>query len=337
MKFARGQWPAVSQAVFSFAFCVVLFALCVSAGAQMSEKTPKIGLLVPYSTGSDARLKAFRQGLRELGYVEGQTIRIEYRWADGNFEKLPELAADLVHSKVDVIVSAVTQASIAAKNSTATIPIVMIGVSDPVGAGLVTSLARPGTNVTGTSSMTAEIVGKQLELLKETLPNVARVAALWNPANPIFQGSQVKETENAGRALGIRLQFVEARDAGGIDGAFAAIARDRIRAVVVLGDPVFVSHRKKIADLAVKRRLPAVGGTRDHVEAGGLMAYGPSYADMYRRTAYYVDRILKGMKPADLPIEQPTKFELVINLKTAKQIGLTIPPNVLARADTVIR
>lgn len=323
---------------FGLALCALFFALWAStAGAQAAEKIPKIGLLVPYSTGPDARIDAFRQGLREFGYVEGRTIRIEYRWADGKFEKLPELAADLVRSKVDVIVSAVTQATIAAKRSTATIPIVMIGVSDPVGARLVTSLARPGTNVTGTSSMTAEIVGKQLELLKEATANVARAAALWNPANPIFQALQVKETENAARALGIRLQFVEARDPDEIDRAFTAIARERIRAVVVLGDPVFVSHRKRIADLALKRRLPAIGGTRDHVEAGGLMAYGPSFADMFHRTAYYVDRILKGAKPADLPVEQPTKFELAINLKTAKQIELTIPPNVLARADKVIR
>jgi putative ABC transport system substrate-binding protein len=313
------------------------FALCASAGAQASEKIPKIGLLLPYSTGPDARIEAFRQGLRELGYVEGQTIKIEYRWADGKFDKLPDLAADLVHNSVDVIVAGATQASIAAKKSTTTIPIVMIGVSDPVGAGLVTSLARPGTNVSGTSSMTAEIVGKQLELLKETIPNVARVAALWNPANPIFQALQVKETENAARALGIRLRFIEARDPNEIDRAFANIAQEGLKAVVVLGDPVFTSHRKRISDLAAKRRLPAIGGTRDHVEAGGLMGYGPSYADMYRRTAYYVDRILKGAKPGDLPVEQPTKFELVISLKTAKQIGLTIPPNVLVRADKVIR
>jgi putative ABC transport system substrate-binding protein len=293
--------------------------------------------LLPYSTGPDARIEAFRQGLRELGYVEGQTIKIEYRWADGKFDKLPDLAADLVHNSVDVIVAGATQASIAAKKSTTTIPIVMIGVSDPVGAGLITSLARPGTNVSGTSSMTAEIVGKQLELLKETIPNVARVAALWNPANPIFQALQVKETENAARALGIRLRFIEARDPNEIDRAFANIAQEGLKAVVVLGDPVFTSHRKRISDLAAKRRLPAIGGTRDHVEAGGLMGYGPSYADMYRRTAYYVDRILKGAKPGDLPVEQPTKFELVISLKTAKQIGLTIPPNVLVRADKVIR
>jgi putative ABC transport system substrate-binding protein len=298
---------------------------------------PTIGVLLPYSPGSDARLDAFQQGMRDLGYIDGQTVKIEYRWADGKFEKLPELAADLVRRKVDLIVSAVTQPTIAAKNATATIPIVMIAVSDPVGAGLVTSLARPGTNVTGTSSMTAEVVGKQLELIRETLPQVTRVAALWNPANPVFQAFQVKETEKAAQALSIRLQFLEARNRTEIERAFSVVVRDGIRGVIILGDPVFISHRQKIADLATKRRLATIAGTREHVDSGAMMAYGPSFADMYRRTAYYVDRILKGAKPADLPVEQPTKFELLINLKTAKQIGLTIPPNVLARADQVIR
>jgi putative ABC transport system substrate-binding protein len=192
-------------------------------------------------------------------------------------------------------------------------------------------------NVTGTSSMTAEIVGKHLELLKETLPKISPVAALWNPANPVFQALQLREIDLAARTVGVQLQFVEARGAEEIDRAFAAISKAGTKAVIVLGDPIFISHRKRIADLAMKRRLPAVSGTKEHAEAGGLMAYGPSFPDMYRRTAYYVDKILKGAKPADLPVEQPTKFELVINLKTAKQIGLTIPPNVLARADKVIR
>jgi putative ABC transport system substrate-binding protein len=315
-------------------YLVALFlALCPFAEA----KTHKIGFLLPYSAGTDVRIEAFRRGLRDLGYVEGQSINIEYRWADGKFEKLPELATDLVRNKVDVIVAAVTQASLAAGKATNTIPIVMIAVSDPVGAGLVESLARPGTNVTGTSSMTAEIVGKQLELIKEILPRVSRTAALWNPANPIFQALQLREAEIAARTLGVQLHLVEARGPDEFDRAFTAIARESTKALVVLGDPVFVSHRKRIADLAAKQRLPAVAGIREHVEAGGLMAYGPSFPDMYRRTAVYVDKILKGAKPADLPVEQPTKFELVINLKTAKQIGLTIPANVLARADRVFR
>ncbi|HET8564415.1 MAG TPA: ABC transporter substrate-binding protein, partial [Candidatus Binatia bacterium] len=250
---------------------------------------------------------------------------------------LPDLAVELVRLKVDIVVAVVTQASLAAKKATGRIPIVMIGVSDPVGSGLVTSLARPGANITGTSSMTAEVVGKQLELLKETLPKVSRVAALWNPANPIFQAIQLRETEDAARALGVRLQLVEARGPDEIDLAFAAVARERTRALLLLNDPVFNAHRKRIADLSAKHRLPAVSGTLEYTEAGGLMAYGPSFPDMYRRAATYVDKIFKGAKPAELPVEQPTKFELVINLKTAKQIGLTIPPNVLARADKVIK
>jgi len=315
----------------------MLLALYVPAEAQQPTKIPRIGFLLPYSPGPDPRVEAFRQGLRELGYVEGQNVTIEYRWADGRFEQFPDLAAELVGLKVDVIVTAVTQASIAAKKATGAIPIVMVAVSDPVGSGLVASLARPGANVTGTSSMTAEVVGKQLELLKETLPKISRVAALWNPANPVFQALQLKETKVAARALGVQLQILEARGPDEIDRAFAAMARERTRALLVLGDPVFTSHRKRIADLAVKHRLPTVSGTREYVEAGGLMAYGPSFHDMYRRAAYYVDRILKGTKPADLPVERPTKFELVINLKTAKQIGLTVPPNMLARADKVIK
>jgi putative tryptophan/tyrosine transport system substrate-binding protein len=339
-----GQKSAISKnsalCAVRFALCftvAVLFALRVSAAAQTPGKIHKLGVLLPYAPGPDARVEAFRQALRELGYIEGKTINIEYRWADGKFENLPELAADLVRINVDVIIAAVTQASLAARKATVTIPIVMIGVSDPVGSRLVSSLARPGTNVTGTSSMTAQVVGKQLELLKDTLPKVSRIAALWNPANPVFQALQVQETEIAARSLGIRLHFIEARDADEIDRAFVTMARKGTRALIVLGDPVFISHRKRIADLAVKHRLPAVSGTRDQVESGGLMAYGPSFADMYRRTAYYVDRILKGAKPGDLPVEQPTKFELVINLKTARQIGLTISPNVLARADQVIK
>jgi putative ABC transport system substrate-binding protein len=321
--------------VFGFALSTILFALCVFAEAQQPKKVPRLGFLSP--TSDDSRVEVFRQGLRELGYVEGQNIAIEYRWADGKFDRLPDLALELVRLKVDVVVAVVTQASLAAKMATGTIPVVMIGVSDPVGSGLVVSLARPGANITGTSSMTAEIIGKQLELIKETLPKISRVAALWNPANPIFQAIQRRETEVAARALGMQLQFVEARAPDEIDRAFARVAKERMRALLVLNDPVFTAQRKQIADLSAKHRFPTVSGTREYTEVGGLMAYGPSFPDMYRRAAYYVDRILKGTKPADLPVEQPMKFELIINLKTAKQIGLTIPPNVLARADKVIR
>ena len=323
--------------VIALALSAVLFVLCSSAAAQHHVNARRIGVLLPYTAAPDSRIEAFRQGLRELGYVEGQTITIEYRWANGKFEKLPELAADLVRLNVEVIVSAVTQASLAAKKATSAIPIVMVGVSDPVGSGLVSSLARPGTNITGTSSMTAELVGKQLELLKQTVPEVSRAAALWNPDNPVFQALQLREAELAARTLDMQLQFVEARGPDEIDRAFAAMAKGRTKALIVLGDPVFISYRKQIANLAAKRGLSAVGGTKEHVEAGDLMAYGPSFSDMFRRTAVYVDKILKGAKPADLPVEQPSKFELIINLKTAKQLGLTIPPNVLARADRVIK
>jgi ABC-type uncharacterized transport system substrate-binding protein len=318
-----------------YALSVLLFALCVPSNAQQPKKVPRIGFVSP--TSDDSRVEAFRQGLRELGYVEGQNITIEYRWAEGRFERLPDLAMELVRINVDMVVAVVTQASLAAKKATGKIPIVMIGVSDPVGSGLVVSLARPGANITGNSSMTAEVVGKQLELLKETLPKISRVAALWNPANPVFQAIQRKEAEVAAQALGVQLHIVEARGADEIDRAFAGAARDRVRALLLLNDPVFMAYRKRIADLSVKHRLTTVSGTLEYTEAGGLMAYGPSFPDMYRRAATYVDKILKGTKPADLPVEQPTKFELIINLKAAKQIGLTIPPNVLARADKVIR
>ncbi len=328
----------MSKKVVGLAIWAVLLALSFPAGAQQAKKIPRIGFLASVSASSDAdRIEAFRLGLHELGYVEGQNVTIEYRWADGKFEQLPDLAAELVRLKVDVIVAVVTQASLAAKKATGTIPIVMVGVSDPVGSGLVASLARPGTNITGTSSMTAEIVGKLLELLKETVPKISRVAALWNPANSVFQALQLRETEVAARALGVQLQILEARGPDEIDRAFAAMVKERTKALLILGDPVFTSHRKRIADLAAKYRVPAVSGTREYVEAGGLMAYGPSFPDMHRRAATYVDKILKGTKPADLPVEQPKKFEFIINLKAAKQIRLTIPPNVLARADTVIR
>jgi putative tryptophan/tyrosine transport system substrate-binding protein len=328
----------VKKKILLSVVATLILASIFPAAGQEPKKVPRIGFLSAATRTSSPHLtEAFLQGLRELGYVEGQNITIEYRWAEGRFEQLPDLAGDLVHLKVDVIVAAVTQPSLAAKKATGTIPIVMVGVSDPVESGLVASLARPGTNITGTSSMTAEVVGKQLELLKETLPKISRVAALWNPANPVFQAIQRRETEVAARALGVQLQLMEARGPDEIDRAFAAMAKERTKALLVLGDPVFASHRKRIADLAAKHRLPSVSGTREYVESGGLMAYGTSFSDMYRRAAYYVDKILKGTRPADLPVEQPMKFELVINLKTAKQIGLTIPQSVLYRADKVIK
>jgi putative ABC transport system substrate-binding protein len=322
---------------FFTAATLILASHCV-VDAQQPKKVARIGFLTASSRTGIAHLtEPFLQGLRDLGYVEGQNISIEYRWADGNFERLPDLATELVRLKVDVIVATVTQASLAAKNATGTIPIVMVAVGNPVDSGLIASLARPGANITGTSVMNDEVVGKQLALLKESFPKISRVAAMWNPANPVFQKLQLREVEATARALNVSLQKVEARDQDEIERAFKAIAKERTRALHVIPDPVFTTHRGLIADLALKHRLPVVSGTRESAEAGMLMSYGPSFPESYRRAATYVDKILKGAKPGDIPVERSTKFELVINLKTAKQIGSTIPQSVLYRADKVIR
>ena len=318
----------------------------LAAEAQQAGKVHRIGFLSPSSRSDPERLAspfgerglaAFRQGLRDLGYVEGQNIAIEYRWAEGRFERLPDLAAELVRLKVDVIVSVVTQATLAAKNATGTIPIVLVAAGDPLGSGLVANLARPGGNVTGPSSMYGDLAGKQLELLKETVPKVSRVAVLWNPANAVWQAQMLRQTEIAARALGLQLQLLEARGPDELEGAFAAMTRERVSALLVQVDVIFALHARRIADLAAKRRVPAMYGSREHVETGGLMSYAPNIPDLFRRAATYVDKILKGAKPADLPVEQPTKFELVINLKTAKALGLKIPQSVLVRADEVIQ
>ena len=306
----------------------------LAAHAQQPGKVPRIGYLS--SSSASAREEALWQGLRELGYVEGKNIVIEYRFAKGKFDQLPDLAAELVRLEVDVIVAAATQASLAAKGVTRTIPIVMSIVSDPVGSGLIASLARPGANITGTASMTAEVVGKSLELLKETVPKLSRVAVLWNPDNAIFQAQMLRETQVAAGALGVQLRTFGARGADEFDRAFAAMTRARAGALLVLADTILILHRAPIVDFAAKSRLPAMYGTRDYAAAGGLMSYGPNYADILRRTATYVDKILKGAKPADLPVEQPTKFEFVINLKTARTLGLNIPLPLLGRADEVI-
>jgi len=311
----------------------------VPATAQQPKKVPRIGFLSPQSP-SDPRIQrfreAFRQGLRELGWVEGQNIAIEYRWAEGRTERLADLASELVSLRVDVIVAATTLAISPAKQATGTIPIVMAVAADPVATGFVASIARPGGNITGLSMMASDLVGKQMQLIKELLPKISRVALLWNPANPA-NAPQLPQAQDEARALRVRLQLLETRGLSEIDGAFAAMTRERAGAVIVLVDAMLVDHRKIIADLAAKSRLPAVYGLTDHAEAGGLIAYGTNVADLYRRAATYVDKILKGTKPADLPVEQPTKFEFVINLKAAKQIGLTIPQSVLYRADKVIR
>ncbi len=317
----------------------LLVAPLAAAAAQLPEKVPRVGYLSPGSSADPARLRrfdAFRQGLRELGYVEGQTIAIESRWAEGTYDRFPDLAADLVRLKVDVIVAVATRASQAAQQATRTIPIVMSVVIDPLGTGLVASLARPGGNVTGLSMMAPDLVGKQLELLKEVIPKVSQVALLWNPANPASV-SQLREAEAAARALGVRLQPLEARAPQEIDSAFVAMTRARAGALVVLADAIFVNQGRQIVELAAERRLPAVYPQREFADAGGLLVYSSNPLDLERRAAVYVDKILKGAKPGDLPVEQPTTFQLVIILKTAQALGLTIPPSLLFQADEVIR
>ena len=310
----------------------------LASRAQQIGKVPRIGYLSPGSAspGPLAYHDEFQRGLRELGYVDGRNIVVEYRFAEGKFDRLDQLAAELVGLNVDVIVSVVTQASLAAKNATSTIPIVIVSVADPVGAGLVGNLARPGANVTGTSAMTSEVIGKSLALLKQTVPTVSSVAVLWNPNNVTYQGQIMREVEIAAGKLGVELQTFGVGRPDEFDRTFAAITSARAASLLVLPDPLFSSYTAQIADLANKNRLPAMYGLREDAGAGGLLAYGPKYADLYRRAADYVDKILKGAKPADLPVEQPTKFEFIINLNTARTLGLTIPSGVLAIADEVI-
>ncbi|HEX5913779.1 MAG TPA: ABC transporter substrate-binding protein [Rubrobacter sp.] len=314
-----------------------LLAAPLAADAQQAGKVHRIGFLgVSSPSDRPLLLDAFRQRLRELGWVESQNIVIDYRYAEGRVDRLPDLAAELVRLKVDLIISWGTQGVTAAKNATKTIPIVMIAVRDPIGIGLIASLARPGRNVTGVSgSAGLEWVAKQLELLKETVPKIRRVAILSNPTNAYHQLA-IREVDVAARALGVQLQLLEAQGPNEFDGAFAAMAKESVGALLVLSDAMLNSHRTRLADLAARSRLPAAYGVRESVEAGGLMSYGPSFLDFYRRAATYVDKILKGAKPAELPVEQPTKFELVVNLKTAKALGLALPPSLLARADQVI-
>ena len=327
----------MSKNVMRFTLCALLVALCASVQAQQTAKIPRIGFLsaVPLSNMS-ARVEALRQGLREIGYVEGQNIVIEYRFAEGKPNQVSQNAAELVQLKVDVVVTAGATDTRAAKNATYTIPIVMAQEIDPVGSGFVASLARPGGNITGLSSLTPEITGKQLELLKDTVPRLSRVAILWNSIEP-GDNQTKKETDIAARALGLRIQYLEVQRSDDLEGAFKAATRERSQALIVLRNPVLGPHRTQLMELVAKNRLPAMFPRREYVESGGLMSYGASDTDLFRRAATYVDKILKGAKPADLPVEQPKKFELIISLKAAKQIGLTIPPNVLARADRVIR
>ncbi len=307
------------------------------AQAQQPTKIPRIGFLSATSPSAiAARVEAFRRGLRELGYVEGKNITIEWRYAEGKLDRLSELTAELVRLKVDIIVSAGPPPTRSAKEATSTIPIVMGFDHDPVGSGFVASLARPGGNITGLSTLAPELSGKQLELLKEIVPKLSRVAVIGSSTSSGY-AQALRETEIAAGALKVKLQYRDLLGPKDVETAFQAASKGRADAVLALSSVVLDSYRTQVVELAVKNRLPAIYDRSDFVEAGGLMSYGTSFTDLFRRAATYADKILKGTKPADLPVEQPTKFEFIINLKAAKQIGLTIPPNVLARANEVIR
>ncbi len=314
---------------------LVLFAAPLAADAQQPVRVARIGYLSPRA-GPTNRDEAFRQGLRELGYVEGQNLVIEYRWGGERDDQFPRLAAELVALKVDVIVAAGNLAVRAARQATSTIPIVMAAVGDPVATGLVASLARPGGNITGQTIFSSELTGKRLELLKEVVPRVARVAVLVYRPSP-FTAHFLSETEAAARVLGVQLRPVEVRRPKDFEGAFAEMVKDHAGGLVVQITPLFFDNRRKIVDLAAQRRLPAIYESREFADGGGLMSYGPDRLVVYRRAAAYVDKILKGTKPADLPVEQPTRFELAVNLKTAKALGLTMPPSIMVRADQVIQ
>jgi len=308
----------------------------LAARAQQAAKVYRIGFLGNSTAALEADLVGpFREGLRDLGYVEGQNTLIEYRWAEGEYERFTALTAELIALRVDVIVTAGTPASLAVQKAATSIPLVMIAVGDPVATGLVVSLGRPGGNITGLTSISSEMAGKRLELLREVVPKLSHVAVLWNAASPI-QVIDERETRAAAQALGMKMLSLGVRSREEIEDALTTIVREQPGALLVLADRLFLHHRTRIMDFAAQRRLPGVHAYRELVEAGGLMSYGPSYADMHRRAASYVDRILKGSKPADLPVQAPVKFELVINLKAANALGLPIPPMLLGRADEVI-
>jgi len=322
----------MNKTILSLALGAMLLALTFPAESQQTKKIPRIGWL---ASGS-ASAEALRQELRALGYVEGKNIAIEYRSADNKLDRFPALANEMVRLDVDILIAASTAAALAAKNATKTIPIVITGVTDPVAAGLVDSLARPGGNITGFTDIAAVLSGKRLELLKETIPKLSRVAVLWNPEDPA-SAQQWKESLPTARELGLQLHSMEVSTADAYEGAFKGAVKAHINALAVPQDSLATSNQNQIMALAAKHRLPTIYPRGDFVANGGLMSYGPDPSQSIRRVAVLVDKILKGAKPADLPVEQPMKFEFVINLKTAKQIGLTIPPNVLARADRVIR
>ena len=319
-------------------FGIGLLLTPLAPEAQPPSHVHRIGALsgLGPTPGRDPFVEAFLEGMRTLGYVEGQHLVMEYRGAEGQYERLPALAAELARLPVDVLLAVITPAALALKNATTTIPIVMVSVGDPVGSGLVASLARPGGNVTGLTSLSPDLVGKQLEFLKDVLPTVSRVAILWNPANPAH-ALMVREADVAAQALGVQLHRVEARGPEAFDSAFAAMTSAHAGALLVLGDSIFLQHRRRLAELATTSHLPTMHQVRALVEGGGLMSYAASAPDLQRRAATYVDKILKGAKPGDLPVERPMKFELVINLKTAKALGITFPPSLLFQADEVIR
>jgi putative ABC transport system substrate-binding protein len=308
----------------------------LGAQAQQPGKVYRVGFLWDNPAVWPHALEGFRQGLRDLGWVEGRNIVVEYRWAEGRFDRLPGLAEELVRLKVDIIVAPASIYAEAAKRATSTIPIVFASHADPIGTGHVDSLARPGGNITGLTVMMSETAAKSLELLKEAVPGLSRVAVVWDPATPSHRPA-LDAVEVRGRALGLQVQPLAVRGATEFDGAFSTIVRERASGVLVLSTPLFIGRARRLAELAMNHKLPTMFGPREHVEAGGLLSYSPDRADLYRRAAIYVDKILKGAKPADLPVQQATKFELVINMKTAKAIGLTIPPSFLLRADQVIQ
>jgi putative ABC transport system substrate-binding protein len=320
------------------ALAVILLAglLVAPSRGDSDAKLPRVGFLGSSGDRAEIRLRALDRALRELGYVDGQSVRIERRYAGGDFDKLPALAAELVALNVDVIVTEGAPAAHAAKRATSTIPIVMGNAADPVGTGLVASLTHPGGNVTGMSDFNQAVVTKRLELLREIAGSLSRVAVLWNPTNPT-NPLQLKEITPAARAMGVALVSVPAKTPAEIDRAFDTMRTERADGVVILGDPMLGSHARKLKDLAIRNRVPVIYGTSENVDAGGLVSYGTNFDDLYRRAATYVVRILKGARPADLPIEQPTTFELVVNVKAARQIGITIPQSILSRADRVVQ
>ena len=324
---------------FGWVLVLVLSALAmqVSAQSEPGAKPHRIGFLGNSTAALEANLVGpFREGLRELGYVEGRNLLIEYRWAEGNYESLPALIGELLAMKVEVIVTAGTPATLAVKKATTTTPLVMIAVGDPVGTGIIPSLSHPGGNITGLTSISPELDGKRLELLREIIPGISHVALLWNSESPLqFIGE--RRTQAAAEALGMKVLSLGVRDKAGLDKAFADILRERPQALLVLADRLFLHHRERIMEFAARARLPGVHAYRELVEAGGLVSFGPSYEGMHRRAAFFVDRILKGASPGELPAERPATFELVVNLKAAKGLGLTIPRSVLLRATKVIQ